>query len=68
MVRTNNPTVLAQWETGNKSGERTDTFGRDDEIVFQIAHIAFKDSPGECDFVPNACKGQFVGIITAQQE
>ena len=78
MVRTKNPTTLSQWEIGNKSGERTDTFCHDDDIVFQLARVAFKDSPGECHFVPKkgakhhsgrqaffACKGQFVGINTA---
>ena len=76
-VRTENSTILAQWETGNKSGERTDTFCHDDDIVFQLARVAFKDSPGECHFVSKkgakhhsghqaffACKGQFVGINT----
>ena len=35
-VRTKNLTVLAQWETGNKSGIQTNMFQRDDELVFQI--------------------------------
>ena len=77
-VRNNNPTMQAQWETGNKSCSCTDTFHCDDEIVFQLARVAFKDSHGECHFVPKkdmkyhssfqvffACKGQFVGINTA---
>ncbi len=51
-IQTNNPTMLAQWETGNKSKTWTDRFCCDDEIVFQLAHVAFKDSPGECHFVP----------------
>ena len=67
--------------SGNKSGTQTDTFWHDDEIVFLLAHVAFKDSPGESHFVSKkamkhhsshqaffVCKGQFVGIDTAQQE
>ena len=80
-VRSKNLTVLAQWEMGNKSTSWTDTFRCDDEIVFQLVHVAFKDSPGECHFVPKkgakhhsghqaffACKGQFVSINTARQD
>ena len=80
-VRTKNLTMLAQWETGNKSSTQTDTFSHDEEIVFQLASVTFKDSPGECHFVPKkgvkhhsgrqaffACKAQFVGINTRRQE
>ena len=49
-MQVNNQTMLAQWETGNKSGTWTDMFRRDDEIVFQLAHVACKESPGECHF------------------
>ena len=34
-----NLTVLTKWETGNKSRMQTNTFHRDDEIVFQLARI-----------------------------
>ena len=60
---------------------RTPMFLRDDEIVFCLASIAFKDSPGGCHFVSKrgvthhsgckaffACKGQFVGKDSARQE
>ena len=76
-VWTKNLTLLAQRETGNKSRTWTDTFCHDDEIVFQLAHVPFKDSPGECYFVPkkdskhhSGCQalidftGQFLGINT----
>ena len=56
-------------------------FLRDDEIVFRLASIAFKDSPGGCHFVSKrgvihtigrkaffACKGQFVGKDSARRE
>ena len=76
-VLTKNPAMLAQWETGNKSGTQTDMFCRDDELVFQLAHVAFKGSPGECHLAPKgakhhsghqaffACMGQFFGIYRA---
>ena len=80
-LQTKNQTMLAQWETGNKSGTWTDTFRCDDELVFQLAHVAVKDSSGECHFVPKkgvkhhsghhaffVCKEKFVGINTACQE
>lgn len=40
------------WETGHKAVFRTDMFHCDDEMVFLLARLAFKDSPGECHFVP----------------
>jgi hypothetical protein len=56
-------------------------FRRNDAIVFQLARIAFADSPEEVHFIPRkgkvqqsgrqsyfACKGQFVGINTARLE
>ena len=73
--------MLVQWETVNKSKTWTDTFCCDDGIGFQLAHLAFKDSPGECHFVPKkgakhhsgrqtffACKGRFVNINTTPQK
>ncbi len=49
--------------------------------MFALARLAFKDSPGECQFVSKkgkhlqsrqeayiACKGWFVGMNTAKQE
>ena len=73
--------VLAEWESGSRSNRRSDVFRRDDAIVFQLARIAFADSPGEVHFIPRkgkvqqsgrqsyfACKGQFVGINTARLE
>ena len=60
---------------------RTPMFLRDDEIVFRLASVAFKDSPGGCHFVNKrgvihhsgrkaffACKGQFVGKDSARRE
>ena len=56
----------------------TTMFLRNDEIVFCLASIAFKDSPGGCHFMSKrgvshhsgrkaffACKGQFVGKNSA---
>lgn len=73
--------VVAEWESGLRSNRRSDVFRRDDAIVFQLARIAFADSPGEVHFIPRkgkvqqsgrqsyfACKGQFVGINTARLE
>ena len=80
-VRGANESLLAEYESGKYADRRSDSFRRDDAIVFALARIAFKDSPGECHFVPRkgkrlqsgreayiACKGQFVGINTARQE
>lgn len=56
---------------------RANAFQCDDPIAFQLARVAFKDSPGECHFIPQkgkrwpqgilSHKGQFVGIHTACQ-
>ena len=80
-LKCNDPKVTAEWEAGNRSNRRSDVFRRDDAIVFQLARIAFADSPGEVHFIPKkgkvqqggrqsyfACKGQFVGINTARLE
>ena len=53
-------------------------FWCNDAIAFQLACIAFADSPGEVHFIPKkgkvqqsgcasyfACKGQFMGVNTA---
>jgi len=76
-----NESLLAAYKSGKYADRRSDSFHCDDAIVFALARIAFKDSPGECHFVPRkgkhlqsrweayiACKGQFVGINTAWQE
>jgi hypothetical protein len=68
----NDPKVRAEWENGSRSSHQSDTFHRDDGIVFQLAQIAFADSPGEIHFTRKegktllsgrqayfACKGQF---------
>lgn len=75
------PLLLAKYEAGKYVDRRANSFWCDDTIVFQLACVAFKDSPGECHFIPQkgkrlqsgckgyfACKGQFVGIHTACQE
>lgn len=80
-IQTKNLTTIAMWETIHNAGIQTDTFHRDDEIIFQLDCVAFIDSPGECHVVPKkgtkhpsshqaffACKGQFVSINTPQQE
>lgn len=43
-------------ETHLKAGIQTNTFHQSDEIVFQLAHVAFMDSPGECHFAPKKGK------------
>lgn len=71
-----NQTMFAQWETGKKAGTKTDNFCRDNEMVFQLASVAFKDSSGNCHFDPKkgmkrhsshqsffACKGQFLALM-----
>jgi hypothetical protein len=76
-LRYSDKKVLAEWESGLQANHRSDVFHRDDAIVFQLACIAFADSPGEVHFIPRkgnvqqsgqqsyfACKGQFVGINT----
>ena len=58
---------------------RTPMFLCNDEIVFCLASIAYKDSPGECHFMSKrgvshhsgrkaffACKGQFVDKDSAR--
>ena len=40
-VQTKNPTVLAQWETGNKSNSWTNTFRHDDEIIQKNKTVCF---------------------------
>jgi hypothetical protein len=70
--------VLAEWQSGSQANCRSNVFRRNDAIVFQLARIAFANSPGEVHFIPRkgkvqqsgrqsyfACKGQFVGINTA---
>ena len=60
---------------------QTPMFLCDDEIVFHLASIAFKDSPGGCHFVSKrgvshhsgrkaflACKGKFMGKDFARRE
>ena len=80
-VRSAAPPLVAEYEAGKYADRRSHSFRRDDAIVFQLARVAFKDSPGEVHFIPRkgkqlqsgraayfACKGQFVGIHTARQE
>ena len=76
-----NESLLANNESGKYADRHSDSFRHDDVIVFALAQLSFKDSPGECHFVPRkgrrlqsgreayiTCKGQFVGINTAWQE
>ena len=44
--------LLVEYESHKYTDRRSDTFCRDDVIVFALAQIAFKDSPGKCHFVP----------------
>ena len=77
-LRCDDPKVTADWENGNRSMCRSDTFCRDDAIVLQLARAAFANSHGEIHFIPKrgkalqsgrqayfACKGRFVGINAA---
>lgn len=55
-VRTAPEGLLAEYESGKYADRRSDTFRRDNTIVFALACIAFKDLPGECHFVPRKGK------------
>ena len=72
---------MAKYNSGKYADRQVNSFRPDDAIVFQLASVAFKDSLGECHFIPQkgkrlqscrkayfVCKGQFVGIHTACQE
>ncbi|KAL3786440.1 hypothetical protein HJC23_011021 [Cyclotella cryptica] len=80
-LKSSDPKVHAEWESESRSHRRSDVFRRDNAIVFQLARIAFADSPGEVHFIPKkgkvqqsghqsyfACKRQFLGINTSRHE
>jgi hypothetical protein len=80
-LKTNDEKVLAQWGSDIYVHCRCDVFKHDNTIVFNSACVCFADLPGEIHYIPKkgqglqsgheayfACKGQFVGINTAQLE
>ena len=55
-LRCDDPKVKADWENGNRSMRRSDTFRRSDAIVLQLARAAFAGSLGEIHFIPKRGK------------
>ena len=50
------PCLLAEYEAGKYAYRHVNSFQRDDAIVFWLACVAFKESPGKYHFIPRKGK------------